>query len=44
MNEMIKIDPTKDREINFRIYKDFEALKSYQISGVTKVRDILLKK
>ncbi len=44
MNEMIKIDPTKDREINFRIYKDFEALKSYQISGFTKARDILLKK
>lgn len=43
MNEMAKIEPTKDREINFRIYKDFEALKSYQLIGVTKVKDKLLK-
>jgi len=43
MNEMTRIDPTKNREINFRIYKDFEALKSYQLIGVNKVKDILLK-
>ena len=43
MNEMAKIEPTKEREINFRIYKDFEALKSYQINGVLKIRDQLLK-
>lgn len=44
MNEMATIEPTKDRDINFRIYKDFEALKSYQITGVTKARDTLLNK
>lgn len=44
MNEMKTIEPTKDREINFRIYKDFEALKSYQINALIKVKDQLLKK
>ena len=43
MNEMKKIDPTIDREINFRIYKDFEALKTYQVIGVIKAKDQLLK-
>jgi len=43
MNEMRTLDPTKDREINFRIYKDFEALKSYQSLGVIKAKDQLLK-
>ncbi|MBL0054588.1 MAG: hypothetical protein IPP31_00060 [Chitinophagaceae bacterium] len=43
MNEMMTLDPTKDREINFRIYKDFEALKSYQSIGVIKAKDQLLK-
>ncbi|HTH82939.1 MAG TPA: hypothetical protein VL490_08380 [Mucilaginibacter sp.] len=43
MNEMEKIEPTLNRQINFRIYKDFEALKSYQIIGVTKLKDQLLK-
>lgn len=43
MNEMMTLDPTKEREINFRIYKDFEALKSYQSIGITKAKDHLLK-
>ena len=43
MNEMMTLDPTIDREINFRIYKDFEALKSYQAISITKVKDQLLK-
>lgn len=43
MVEMGTIDPTKNRQINFRIYKDFEALKSYHISGVIKIKDQLLK-
>lgn len=43
MNEMRTIEPTKDRDINFRIYKDFEALKSYQSLGVIKAKDNLLK-
>lgn len=44
MAEMNKIEPTINREINFRIYKDFEALKSYQMIGINKVRDLLLQK
>ncbi len=43
MNEMRRINPTIDREINFRIYKDFEALKSYQSLSVIKAKDLLLK-
>ena len=42
MNEMMKIPPTIERLINFRIYKDFEALKSYQIIGINKAKDYLL--
>lgn len=42
MSEMKTIDPTIGRDINFRIYKDFEALKSYQIIGVQKIKDKLL--
>ncbi|MFX1708820.1 hypothetical protein PV783_32945 [Chitinophaga sp. CC14] len=42
MSVMSKIAPTIDRTINFRIYKDFEALKAYQKNGVNKIRDKLL--
>lgn len=42
MAEMIKLDPTKDREINFRIYKDFEALKAYQTLAVNIAKDKLI--
>lgn len=44
MAEMKTVTPTLNRDINFRIYKDFEALKAYQIIGVTKSRDYLLSK
>jgi hypothetical protein len=43
IDSMRTIDPTMDREINFRIYKDFEALRSYQTDSIEKVKDILLK-
>lgn len=43
MNEMKGLEPTIDREINFRIYKDFEALKSYQNIGIMIAKDQLLK-
>jgi hypothetical protein len=42
--EMKTIAPTLNRDINFRIYKDFEALKAYQVIGVAKSRDYLLSK
>jgi len=35
------IDPTKGRAVNFRIYSDFEALRSYQLMSVKSVRDSL---
>lgn len=42
MDEMRKIDPTKDREINFRIYKDFESLREYQSNCINKLKDNLI--
>jgi hypothetical protein len=40
---MTSIDPTKGREVNFRIYSDFESLRSYQKDSVTNVRDSLFE-
>jgi hypothetical protein len=34
--------PTVDREINFRIYRDFRALRAYQLRGLQRLRDALL--
>ncbi|WP_400079360.1 hypothetical protein [Winogradskyella sp. R77965] len=42
IDEMRKIDPTKDREINFRIYKDFESLREYQSDCIGKLKDIII--
>lgn len=44
MDEMRKIEPTKDRDINFRIYKDFESLREYQSEGIGKLKDIIITK
>jgi hypothetical protein len=40
-SQMASIDPTKGRAVNFRIYDDFEALRSYQMMSVKTVRDSL---
>lgn len=42
VDEMKKKDPTTDKEINFRIYKDFEALRAYQNNSIDKLKDNLL--
>lgn len=34
--------PTLGRDINFRVYKDFRALRSYQLLGLKKLRTALL--
>lgn len=34
--------PTVDRKINFRIYRDFRALRAYQRRGLQQLRDVLL--
>lgn len=38
VDEIKKLAPTKNRDINFRIYKDFESLRLYQKSGLEKLR------
>lgn len=43
LDEMKKIDPTKDREINLRIYRDFESLRAYQKTSLNKLKDLILK-
>ncbi|AMP98256.1 hypothetical protein AY601_1338 [Pedobacter cryoconitis] len=42
MVEMMTVEPTLDKSINFRIYKDFESLKSYQNISVGLAKDQLL--
>lgn len=43
ITEMRKLNPTKDRNINFRIYRDFESLKTYQNMSIQKIKDSLTK-
>jgi hypothetical protein len=39
---MAKIDPTVGREINLRIYADYDALRSYQISSIRRAQQELI--
>ncbi len=34
---MATVDPTRDRSIKLRIYTDYEALRAYQTTSVTKL-------
>ena len=38
---MALIDPTKGRDINLRIYADYEALRAYQMMSIRNVRESL---
>jgi hypothetical protein len=42
LNEMATIEPTKDRVINIRIYKDFEALRAYHLNNLKSIKDKLI--
>lgn len=42
IDEMRKIEPTEDRDINFRIYRDFESLREYQSDCIGKLKDIII--
>jgi hypothetical protein len=42
LNEMALIEPTKDRVLNFRIYKDFEALRAYHLNNLKTIKDNLI--
>lgn len=44
LNQMANIDPTKDRNINLRIYKDYEALRAYQLNNLKQIKDNLISK
>jgi hypothetical protein len=43
ISTMALMVPTKDRDIKFRIYNDFESLRSYQSRSVKKARETLFK-
>jgi hypothetical protein len=38
-NKMTAEDPTKDRDINARIYRDFESLSAYHINNIKQLRE-----
>lgn len=40
---MSSVDPTRGRVVNFRIYADFEALRSYQLMSVKVARESLFE-
>lgn len=42
LSEMSKISPTIDRDINIRIYKDFEALRAYHVNNLKTIKDKLI--
>ena len=42
LGEMAKVDPTKGRDVKLRIYRDFDALRAYQVHGVMKARMSIL--
>jgi len=42
LDEMAKVEPTKGREVKLRIYRDFDALRAYQIQGVIKAKTSIL--
>ncbi|MBL0104615.1 MAG: hypothetical protein IPP51_13160 [Bacteroidetes bacterium] len=42
LNEMAAFEPTKDRTINIRIYKDFEALRAYHLNNLKTIKDKLI--
>lgn len=41
LDEMAKVTPTEGREINVRIYKDFESLRAYHINNLKNLKDDL---
>lgn len=42
LSQMANISPTEAREINVRIYRDFESLRAYQVNNLEKIRNQLL--
>lgn len=43
LSDMAQIPPTEGRDINLRLYKDFESLRDYQFHNIKKRRDALLE-
>ncbi|MGZ8191640.1 MAG: hypothetical protein ACXWTS_10500 [Methylococcaceae bacterium] len=44
LEEMSKLEPTKNRTIKARIYKDFESLRAYQVNNLKNLRTQELEK
>lgn len=43
LEEMRKVSPTEDRNINARIFKDFGCLRSYHVANIKKLRSKVLE-
>ena len=44
LRAMSKLEPTKNRQIKARIYKDFESLRAYQVNNLKNLRTQELEK
>lgn len=42
LTEMAHVEPTTERRINIRLYKDFGSLRAYHLDNLEKIRDTLL--
>ncbi len=43
LDAMAKINPTVGREVNLRVYRDYDSLRAYQITGIERLRSSLLE-
>ncbi len=41
LESMATMEPTQDREINARIYRNFDALRGYHVAGIRRIRSHL---
>lgn len=43
LDQMRAIDPTRDRQVNLRIYRDYDSLRQYQSHGIEQLKTQLLQ-
>ncbi|MEX2205424.1 MAG: hypothetical protein WEF50_04260 [Myxococcota bacterium] len=43
LDAMAKVNPTIGREVNLRVYRDYDSLRSYQVTGIERLRGALLE-
>lgn len=43
LDAMAKVAPTMGREVNLRVYRDYDSLRAYQVGGIERLRSALLE-